>query len=69
MPIYVRRCRSCDATFEVNRPMAQADDPAPCPDGHEDTVRVVTGLNIGGHASAGTPKHTKVRKGDAAPPH
>lgn len=68
MPIYERRCRTCDTTFEVNRPMAQADDPAPCPEGHEDTVRAVTGLNFGGAASARTPKHTKVRKGDAAAP-
>ncbi|WP_181782475.1 FmdB family zinc ribbon protein, partial [Pseudonocardia pini] len=43
MPRYEFRCRECArrggrATFEVDRPMAAASDPADCPQGHADTV-------------------------------
>ena len=31
---YEFRCRACGATFEERRPMAEADRPATCPDGH-----------------------------------
>jgi putative FmdB family regulatory protein len=68
VPIYELRCRTCETTFEVNRPMAQADDPAPCPQGHPDTVRAVTGLNVGGRAGSAARPHIRVRAGDAAPP-
>jgi putative FmdB family regulatory protein len=47
MPAYQYRCRSCDASFPVNRAMA---DPVPaqtpCPDGHVDTVRVFTPIAV-----------------------
>ncbi|MFE7532494.1 zinc ribbon domain-containing protein, partial [Kitasatospora sp. NPDC057542] len=42
MPRYDFRCRSCGATFELRRPMAQANDPAVCPQGHEDTVKLLS---------------------------
>ena len=42
MPNYSFRCRSCGDTFEVNRPMAQSSDPASCPAGHDDTVKLLT---------------------------
>ncbi|MEI8239059.1 MAG: FmdB family zinc ribbon protein, partial [Actinomycetota bacterium] len=28
MPLYEFRCRTCDDTFEVRRPMSEASDPA-----------------------------------------
>ncbi|WP_433629546.1 FmdB family zinc ribbon protein [Nocardia sp. CA-120079] len=42
MPSYSFRCRSCGDTFEVNRPMAEASNPAACPNGHDDTVKLLT---------------------------
>ncbi|WP_067818152.1 FmdB family zinc ribbon protein [Nocardia inohanensis] len=42
MPSYAYRCRSCGDTFETVRPMAQASDPASCPQGHDDTVKLLT---------------------------
>ncbi len=54
MPTYDVRCRACGTTFEVSRPMARADDPAPCPHGHDDTVRLLPTVGVLGRASAGT---------------
>jgi putative FmdB family regulatory protein len=42
MPRYEFRCRTCDDRFDVVRPMSQSSAPAPCPDGHADTVRVLS---------------------------
>ncbi|GAB3209043.1 FmdB family zinc ribbon protein [Nocardia tengchongensis] len=42
MPSYAYRCRSCGDTFELTRPMAAASDPATCPEGHDDTVKLLT---------------------------
>ena len=42
VPVYEYRCRSCDSRFEVRRPMAQANAPAPCPNEHDDTVRLLS---------------------------
>ncbi|MBH0775800.1 FmdB family zinc ribbon protein [Nocardia bovistercoris] len=42
MPSYSFRCRACGDTFDVDRPMAQSADPAACPRGHEDTVKLLT---------------------------
>ncbi|WP_459547747.1 FmdB family zinc ribbon protein [Nocardia sp. X0981] len=52
MPSYEFRCRSCGDTFEVNRPMAQASDPALCPSGHDDTVKLLTTFAATGQAGA-----------------
>ncbi len=52
MPRYDVRCRACGTTFEVNRPMARADEAAPCPDGHEDTVRLLPTVGLTGRAGA-----------------
>ena len=54
MPRYDVRCRACGATFEVNRPMAQADEPAPCPQGHDDTVRLLPTVGLTGRAGTRT---------------
>lgn len=42
MPVYEFRCATCDATFEVLRPVAAASEPALCPDGHTDTARLLS---------------------------
>lgn len=58
MPRYDFRCRACGATFEVNRPMVQAGEPAACPEGHVDTVKLLSTVAVtgrGGGASGGAP--------------
>jgi putative FmdB family regulatory protein len=52
MPRYEYRCRNCGDTFEVNRPMAQSSAPASCPAGHEDTVKLLSAVAVGGTTSA-----------------
>lgn len=52
MPRYEYRCRPCDSTFELNRPMAESSAPAVCPEGHEDTVKLLSTVAVGGSASA-----------------
>ncbi|ARF55154.1 FmdB family zinc ribbon protein [Streptomyces gilvosporeus] len=55
MPRYEYRCRPCGTTFELNRPMAESSAPAVCPDGHEDTVKLLSAVAVGGSASAPAP--------------
>lgn len=53
MPLYEFRCRTCDDTFEVRRPMSESSDPATCPQGHEGAVRLLSVFaSVGG---GGTP--------------
>ncbi|HEV3294456.1 MAG TPA: zinc ribbon domain-containing protein [Streptosporangiaceae bacterium] len=52
MPRYEYRCRACGATFERNRPMAEASAPAPCPQGHDDTVKLLSTVAVGGRAGS-----------------
>jgi putative FmdB family regulatory protein len=43
MPLYEFRCGQCGQRFEVLRPMAKADDPAPCPQCQSaDTKRAIS---------------------------
>ncbi|MGW6565095.1 FmdB family zinc ribbon protein [Streptomyces sp. NPDC054975] len=53
MPRYEYRCRSCGDTFELNRPMAESSAPASCPAGHEDTVKLLSAVAVGGTAQGG----------------
>ncbi|MFC8847765.1 MULTISPECIES: zinc ribbon domain-containing protein [unclassified Micromonospora] len=53
MPRYEFRCRACGDTFEVNRPMAQAGEPASCPCGHADTVKLLSTVAVTGRGGAG----------------
>lgn len=53
MPAYDYRCRTCDSTFEVRRPLAAAPTASPCPSGHPDTTRVFSAVAVGGRAGAG----------------
>ncbi|MEV0359642.1 zinc ribbon domain-containing protein [Nocardia sp. NPDC050697] len=55
MPSYQFRCRSCGDTFEVSRPMARSGDPADCPAGHADTVKLLTTFGTVGAPSAAAP--------------
>ena len=50
MPRYDFRCRQCSTTFEIDRPMAAAGDPARCPHGHADTVKLLSTVALGGRA-------------------
>ena len=54
MPRYEYRCRACGATFERNRPMAEASAPAKCPQGHDDTVKLLSTVSVGGRAATAT---------------
>ncbi|HEY8473005.1 MAG TPA: zinc ribbon domain-containing protein [Natronosporangium sp.] len=51
MPRYEFRCRSCGDTFEVDRPMSAAGDPVDCPQGHADTVKLLSTVALGGRAT------------------
>ncbi|MEO3742671.1 zinc ribbon domain-containing protein [Plantactinospora sp. B5E13] len=55
MPRYEFRCRACGDTFEMNRPMVESSAPASCPQGHDDTVKLLSTVAItgrGGSAAA-----------------
>jgi putative FmdB family regulatory protein len=52
MPLYDYRCRTCGTVYEERRPMADADAPATCPQGHVGAARLLpvfatTGLAAG----------------------
>ncbi|MEU4212716.1 zinc ribbon domain-containing protein [Streptomyces sp. NPDC026206] len=52
MPRYEYRCKPCGSTFELNRPMAESSAPATCPDGHTDTVKLLSTVAVTGTAGA-----------------
>ena len=52
MPRYEYRCRACGETFERTRPMSESSAPAACPQGHDDTVKLLSTVAVGGRASA-----------------
>lgn len=54
MPLYDFRCRTCGDTFEMRRSMADAGDPATCPAGHADTVKLMPLVAVGGRAAGNT---------------
>ncbi|HKB29884.1 MAG TPA: zinc ribbon domain-containing protein [Streptosporangiaceae bacterium] len=51
MPRYEYRCRTCGDTFERSRPMSESSEPCPCPLGHDDTVKLLSAVSVGGTAS------------------
>ncbi len=55
MPRYEYRCRTCGDTFELSRPMAESAAPAACPAGHDDTVKLLSTVAVGGVSSASAP--------------
>ena len=48
MPVYEFRCSTCHAVFDERRPMADADAPATCPDGHVGARRLLPVFATGG---------------------
>jgi putative FmdB family regulatory protein len=48
MPRYEYRCRACGDTFELTRPMSESSAPAACPAGHDDTVKLLSTVAVGG---------------------
>jgi len=50
MPRYDYRCRACGDTFEISRPMSESGAPAQCPQGHADTVKLLSTVAVGGLA-------------------
>ncbi|PPK64225.1 zinc ribbon domain-containing protein [Actinokineospora auranticolor] len=55
MPMYEFRCRECGATFTVQRPMSDSAAPASCPQGHDDTVRLLSVAALARGASGPEP--------------
>ncbi|HET6215108.1 MAG TPA: zinc ribbon domain-containing protein [Micromonosporaceae bacterium] len=55
MPRYEFRCRTCESTFEVRRPMSASADPADCPRGHGDTVKLLSTVALTGRGGSGVP--------------
>jgi putative FmdB family regulatory protein len=51
MPRYEYRCRACGDTFELTRPMSESADPCRCPRGHDDTVKLLSTVAVGGRAA------------------
>jgi putative FmdB family regulatory protein len=58
MPRYEYRCRACGDTFEVSRPMSESGAPARCPGGHDDTVKLLSTVAMGGSAATGPAPRT-----------
>lgn len=56
MPRYEYRCRTCGDTFELSRPMAESSAPAACPEGHDDTVKLLSTVAVAGTAAAPAPR-------------
>jgi putative FmdB family regulatory protein len=52
MPRYEYRCRSCGATFELTRPMSESAAPGVCPQGHDDTVKLLSTVALAGRSAA-----------------
>jgi putative FmdB family regulatory protein len=55
MPRYEYRCRACGSTFEVTRPMSESSAPCACPAGHDDTVKLLSAVAIGGMSTSAGP--------------
>jgi putative FmdB family regulatory protein len=51
VPRYEYRCRACGVTFLLTRPMSSSGDPARCPQGHDDTVKLLNTVGLGGMSS------------------
>ena len=53
MPTYEFRCHDCATTFEVRRSMNQSSEPAACPDGHQNTVKLLSTIALTGGGGDG----------------
>jgi putative FmdB family regulatory protein len=54
VPTYEYRCKDCATTFEVRRSMSESAAPASCPDGHDNTVKLLSMVSLasGGDGAA-----------------
>lgn len=52
MPRYDYRCRACGDTFEVSRPIAANAEAAACPQGHQDTVKLLSTVALTGRGGS-----------------
>jgi putative FmdB family regulatory protein len=52
VPRYEYRCRACGDTFELTRPMNESAGPCTCPQGHDDTVKLLSTVAVGGRAAS-----------------
>jgi putative FmdB family regulatory protein len=55
MARYEYRCRTCDEVFEVRRPMSDTPATVPCPEGHMDTVKLLSAFASVGAGPASNP--------------
>jgi putative FmdB family regulatory protein len=56
MPLYEFRCHTCDDRFELRRPMSEANEPAACPEGHPNAVRLLSVFaSVGGSTGSAAP--------------
>lgn len=55
MPTYEYKCTTCDERFELRRPMAESNSPAPCPHGHVTSKRLLSAFASVGATSASSP--------------
>ncbi|HEX6871422.1 MAG TPA: zinc ribbon domain-containing protein [Micromonosporaceae bacterium] len=53
MPRYDYRCRACGDTFEVSRSISAERTTAVCPQGHDDTVKLLSTVALTGRTSGG----------------
>jgi putative FmdB family regulatory protein len=51
VPTYEFRCHECATTFDVRRPMSASSEPATCPDGHTNTVKLLSTIALTGAAA------------------
>jgi len=59
MPRYEYRCRACGDTFEVSRSMTATVEVTPCPQGHDDTVKLLSTVALTGRGGGGAPAPTR----------
>lgn len=50
MPLYEYICPTCDARFELLRPMSRAEEDAICPEGHAGARRAISAFATVGAA-------------------
>jgi putative FmdB family regulatory protein len=55
MPRYDYRCRACGDTFEVTRSLSAEVSPVECPQGHGDTVKLLSTVALTGRGGVSAP--------------
>jgi putative FmdB family regulatory protein len=52
MPRYDYRCRACGDTFEVSRSLSAPAEASRCPQGHDDTVKLLSTVALTGRGGS-----------------